>query len=177
MAKQKEETAAAEAVEVQQEGSLLDRILTEGKMARDEYQKERAKDMIGEFVGQVMSGELTMSKNMDVAINSRIAEIDRLISAQMNEIMHHEDFQKLEASWRGLQYFVNQTETSTSLKIRVMNASKKDLLKDMEKASEFDQSGLFKKVYEAEYGIFGGEPYGALIGDYEFSNHPEDMAL
>src|SRR2546430_332759 len=70
-----------------------------------------------------------------------------------------------------------QTETSTSLKIRVLNASKKDLLKDLEKASEFDQSGLFKKVYEAEYGIFGGEPYGTLIGDYEFSNHPEDMAL
>src|SRR5436190_125872 len=111
MAKQKEETAAAEAVEVQQEGSLLDRILTEGKMARDDYQKERAKDMIGEFVGQVMSGELTMSKNMDVAINSRIAEIDRLISAQMNEVMHHEEFQKLEGSWRGLQHLVRNSLT------------------------------------------------------------------
>ncbi|MFL6466421.1 MAG: type VI secretion system contractile sheath domain-containing protein, partial [Pyrinomonadaceae bacterium] len=130
MAKQKEETAAAEAVEVQQEGSLLDRILTEGKMARDEYQKERAKDMIGEFVGQVMSGELTMSKNMDVAINSRIAEIDRLISAQMNQIMHNEEFQKLEGSWRGLQHLVRNSLTGTQLKIRVMSVTKKDLLKD-----------------------------------------------
>src|SRR3954470_13920962 len=102
MATKKEAGAAAKTVEVQQEGSLLDKILTEGKMARDDFQKERAKDMIAEFVNQVMSGELTMSKNMDLAINSRIAEIDRLLSSQVNEIMHHEDFQKLEGSWRGL---------------------------------------------------------------------------
>src|SRR5215213_5002155 len=177
MAKQKEQTAAAETVEVQQEGSLLDRILTEGKMARDDYQKERAKDMIGEFVGQVMSGELTMSKNMDVAINSRIAEIDRLISAQMNEIMHQEEFQKLEGSWRGLQHLVRNSLTGPQLKIRVMSVTKKDLLKDFERALEFDQSTLFKKIYEEEYGTFGGAPYGALIGDYEFGNHPQDMAL
>src|SRR5690349_2905282 len=177
MAKQKEETAAAEAVEVQQEGSLLDRILTEGKMARDDYQKERAKDMIGEFVNQVMSGELTMSKNMDVAINSRIAEIDRLITAQMNEIMHHEDFQKLEGSWRGLQHLVRNSLTGPQLKIKVMSITKKDLLKDFERALEFDQSTLFKKIYEEEYGTFGGAPYGALIGDFEFGNHPQDMAL
>ncbi|MCV4784502.1 type VI secretion system contractile sheath large subunit, partial [Escherichia coli] len=87
--------------------------------ARDDYQKERAKDMIAEFVNQVMSGTLTMSKNMDVAINSRIAEIDRLISAQMNEIMHHEEFQRLEASWRGLQYLVRNSLTGPQLKIRV----------------------------------------------------------
>ena len=91
---QQEAAAGAEAQE--QEVSLLDQILTEGKLARDDFQKEQAKDMIAEFVGQVMSGELTLSKNMDVAINSRIAEIDRLLTSQLNEIMHHEDFQKLE---------------------------------------------------------------------------------
>src|SRR5687768_8952781 len=117
MAKQKEQDAAAQAVEVEEAGGgLLDQILSEGRLGRDEFQKERAKDMIGEFVNQVMSGELTMSKNMDVAINSRIAEIDRLISAQMNEIMHHEDFQKLEGSWRGLHYMVKNTLTSPQLK-------------------------------------------------------------
>jgi type VI secretion system protein ImpC len=151
--------------------------LTEGRMARDDFQKERAKDMIGEFVNQVMSGELTMSKNMDVAINSRIAEIDRLISSQMNEIMHHEDFQKLEGSWRGLHYMVKNTLTSPQLKIRVMSVTKKDLLKDFERALEFDQSAMFKKIYEDEYGMFGGAPFGALIGDFEFGNHPQDMAL
>ena len=177
MAKQKTEAAATETVEVQQEGSLLDKILTEGRLGRDEFQKERAKDMIGEFVSQVMSGELTMTKNMDVAINSRIAEIDRLITAQMNEIMHHEDFQKLEGSWRGLQHLVRNTLTGPMLKIRVMSITKKDLLKDFERALEFDQSTLFKKIYEEEYGTFGGAPYGALIGDFEFGNHPQDMAL
>lgn len=177
MATQKEKEAAVVTEEAQEEGGLLDKILTEGRMARDDFQKERAKDMIAEFVSSVMSGELTMSKNMDLAINSRIAEIDRLVSAQLNEIMHHEDFQKLEGSWRGLHQLVMNSETSAMLKIRVMNVNKKDLLKDLEKAIEFDQSATFKKIYEEEYGTFGGAPYGALIGDYEFGNHPQDMSL
>ncbi|MGI9034800.1 MAG: type VI secretion system contractile sheath large subunit [Pyrinomonadaceae bacterium] len=174
--KAKQTEAQVETAEAPQ-ANLLDQILTEGRMARDDFQKERAKDMIGEFVGQVMAGELTLSKDMDTAINARIAEIDRLISGQLNEIMHHEDFQKLEGSWRGLHHLVKNSLTGTQLKIRVMSASKKDLLKDFERALEFDQSALFKKIYEEEYGTFGGAPFGALIGDYEFSNHPQDMAL
>jgi len=177
MANQKEQEAAVQTAVETQEVSLLDQILTDGRMGRDDFQKERAKDMIAEFVGSVMAGELTMSKSMDVAINSRIAEIDRLVTSQMNEIMHHEDFQKLEGSWRGLNQLVMNSETGTQLKIRVLNVNKKDLLKDLERALEFDQSVLFKKVYEDEYGMFGGAPYGALIGDYEFGNHPQDMAL
>src|SRR5689334_23958026 len=132
MAKQTETAgqAGTQVVETAQEGGLLDRILTEGRLARDDFQKERAKDMIGEFVNQVMAGELTMSKNMDVAINSRIAEIDRLLSSQLNEIMHHEDFQKLEGSWRGLHYLEKNSITGPMLKIRVMSITKKYLLKD-----------------------------------------------
>ena len=177
MAEKAKQEAAAEAQEVVQEVGLLDQILTEGRLARDEFQKEQAKDMIGEFVNQVMSGELTLSKNMDVSINARIAEIDRLLSAQMNEIMHNEEFQKLEGSWRGLHHLVKNSLTGTMLKIRVISVTKKELLKDFERALEFDQSNLFKKIYEEEYGTFGGAPYGALIGDYEFGNHPQDMAL
>ena len=173
-AKQQEEAQVEEQV---QEVSLLDKILTDGRLARDEFQKESAKDMIAEFVGQVMSGQLTMSKNMDVTINARIAEIDRVVTAQMNEIMHHEDFQKLEGSWRGIHHLVKNSLTGTQLKIRVLSISKKELLKDFERALEFDQSNMFKKIYEEEYGTFGGAPYGALIGDYEFGNHPQDMAL
>ena len=161
----------------EQEVGLLDQILTEGRMARDEFQKERAKDMISEFVSQAMSGELTMTKNMDATINARVAEIDRLVTAQMNEIMHQEEFQKLEGSWRGLHHLVKNSLTGPQLKIRVMSVTKKDLLKDFERALEFDQSSLFKKIYEEEYGTFGGAPYGALIGDFEFGNHPQDMAL
>ncbi|MBV9157470.1 MAG: type VI secretion system contractile sheath large subunit, partial [Acidobacteriaceae bacterium] len=104
-------------------------------------------------------------------------QIDHLVSIQLNEIMHHASFQKLEGSWRGLRYLLDNSETSTMLKIRVLNASKKEVLKDLERAAEFDQSALFKKVYEEEYGVFGGEPFAALIGDYEFTKHPEDMEL
>ena len=175
----KQETQAEGQVQEQevQEVGLLDQILTEGRMARDDFQKDRAKDMIAEYVKQVMSGEMTMSRNMDATINARIAEIDRLISAQMNEIMHHEEFQKLEGSWRGLHHLVSNSLTGPMLKIRVMTVTKKEMLKDFERALEFDQSALFKKVYEDEYGMFGGAPFGALIGDFEFGNHPQDMAL
>src|SRR5262247_676767 len=159
------------------ESDLLTRILDKGKLARNEVQAQQAKDMIGEFVQEIMQGQLVVTKDMESAINARIAEIDRLLSAQLNEILHAEEFQKLEGSWRGLHHLVFESETGTMLKIRVMNVSKKDLLKDLERAAEFDQSALFKKVYEEEYGTFGGAPFGALIGDYEFSNHPQDMAL
>ena len=124
-----------------------------------------------------MEGTITVSKDTERMINARIAQIDKLISMQLNEIMHHPDFQKLEASWKGLNYLVQNSETGEKLKLRVMNVSKKDLLKDMEKASEFDQSTLFKKIYEEEFGMFGGASYGALIGDYEFGNNPQDLSL
>jgi type VI secretion system protein ImpC len=157
--------------------NLLARILDEGRLARDESQTQSAKDMIGEFVQQVMQGSMVVSKNIETSITSRIAAIDQLVSAQLNQIMHHEEFQKLEASWRGLHHLVFESETGTMLKIRVLNTPKKDLLRDMERAPEFDQSALFKKVYEEEFGTFGGSPIGALIGDYEFSNHPQDILL
>jgi len=169
--------AEAKPAEAVQEKGLLDTIIEEGRMARDESQRGLARDIIGEFVRQVMEGTITVSKNTELMINARIAQIDRLISQQLNEIMHHPEFQRLEASWRGLFYFINQSETGETLKIRVMNVSKKDLLRDMERAAEFDQSALFKKIYEEEYGMFGGAPYGALIGDYEFVNNPQDLSL
>ncbi len=168
---------AAEEEAVREEKGLLDRILEEGRMARDESQKGWARDVLGEFVRQVMEGAMIVSKNTEAMINARISQIDHLISRQLNEVMHHPEFQRLEASWRGLHYLVFQSETGEKLKIRVLNVSKKDLLKDFERASEFDQSALFKKVYEDEFGMFGGAAYGALIGDYEFSNHPQDLAL
>jgi len=157
--------------------SLLDKIIDQGRLARDDEQRQWARDLIGEFVDQVMDGTMTVSRDTQAMINARIARIDEVISKQVNAILHNQEFQRLEASWRGLHYFVQQTETGKDLKIRVMNVSKKDLLKDMERAPEFDQSALFKKVYEEEFGTFGGAPFGALIGDYEFTRHPQDIAL
>lgn len=160
-----------------EETGLLSKILDEGRLALDKTQAERAKDMVAEFVQTVMQGQVVVGKNVEATIAARVAQIDQYISAQLNEIMHQEEFQKLEGSWRGLHQLISASETGTMLKIRVMNVTKAELLKDMERAAEFDQSALFKKVYEEEYGTFGGSPFGALIGDYEFSNHPQDMAL
>lgn len=159
------------------QATLLDKIIVEGKMARDESQQARAKDLIGEFVTQVLDEGMTISKDTVAAINTRIAQIDELLSKQLNEVMHHADFQKLESTWRGLSYFVFNTETGTMLKLRILNATKSEILGDLEKAVEFDQSTLFKKIYEEEYGTFGGHPYGLLVGDFEFGRHPQDMAM
>ncbi|HJY07032.1 MAG TPA: type VI secretion system contractile sheath large subunit, partial [Bryobacteraceae bacterium] len=163
--------------ETTRQTNLLDTIVEEGRFGKEAASQERGKDIIKEFIGQVLQGEVTVSKDTEAMINARIAQIDHLISLQLNEILHHPSFQKLEGSWRGLKYLLDNTETSTMLKIRVLNVSKKELLKDLQRAAEFDQSATFKKIYEDEYGVFGGEPFGALIGDYEFSKHPEDIEL
>jgi type VI secretion system protein ImpC len=159
------------------EQPLLDRIIQEGKMARDESQQAYARDLVAEFVNQILDEGMTVSKDTVASIEARVAQIDQLLSDQLNEILHDESFQQLEASWRGLHFLVMNTETSTKLKLRLLNVTKKELLADLEKATEFDQSTLFKKVYEEEYGTFGGSPYGLLVGDYEFGRHPQDMAL
>ncbi|MCP4352120.1 MAG: type VI secretion system contractile sheath large subunit [Desulfobacterales bacterium] len=161
----------------EQELTLLDKIVQKGKMAHDESQVPYARDLIGEFVSQVLDEEMTVSADTAAMINSRIAMIDELISKQLNEVMHNEELQKLEASWKGLHYLVMNTETGAMLKLRLMNITKSELLNDLEKAVEFDQSQLFKKLYEEEYGTFGGHPYSMLIGDYEFGRHPQDIAL
>ncbi len=166
-------TAAAETTDL----SLLDQIVEEGRFGKEPASLERGKDIIKQFIGQILQGEVTVSKDTEAMINARIAQIDHLVSIQLNEIMHHEAFQKLEGTWRGLKYVVDNSELTPMLKIRILNASKKELLRDLQRAADFDQSAMFKKVYEEEYGLFGGEPFGALIGDYEFGKHPEDLEL
>ncbi len=174
----KPEKAAAQSADAKTtESSLLDQIVDQGRFGKEQVARERGRDMVKEFVAQVLEGEMKLSRDADATINSRVAQIDHLISLQLNEILHHPAFQKLEASWRGIKYMMDQSETSAMLKIRVLNVSKKELLRDLQRAPEFDQSVMFKKVYEDEFGIFGGEPFGALIGDYEFSKHPEDIEL
>ena len=168
---------AAAASAANADASLLDEIIEQSRVAHSDSERRHARDLIGELVDQVLAGSVTLSADLAASIDLRIAELDRLLSEQLNAIMHHADFQKLEASWRGLNYLVMQSETSPQLKIRVLNAGKKDLVKDLKAAPEFDQSALFKKIYEEEYGTFGGAPYAALIGDYEFSRHPEDFYL
>jgi type VI secretion system protein ImpC len=172
-----ETQAATESGAAATELSLLDQIISKGKLARDEQQKPRAKDLVGEFVNQILDEGMTVSRDTMAMIQAQIARIDEMLSKQLNEILHHPDFQKLEASWRGLHFLVMNTETSTRLKLRLLCASKQEIFKDLDQAIEFDQSQLFKKIYEEEYGTFGGHPFSLLVGDYEFGRHPQDMAL
>jgi type VI secretion system protein ImpC len=139
--------------------------------------KSRAQELVGALVDEALRGTVTFDKNVTKTIDAHMAALDATISKQLAAIMHHPDFQKLEGSWRGLHYLVMNTETSASLKLRVLNVSKKELFKDLDKAIEFDQSETFKKVYSSEFDTPGGEPYAALIGDYEITNHPDDIEL
>jgi type VI secretion system protein ImpC len=159
--------------------SLLDRIIQEGKMAIEPSQNEYAKKLLGQFATQILDEGMQAApdKGVIAMINERVAEIDKILSEQLNVIMHDPDFQALEGSWRGFHDMVYGTETSPRLKLRLLNVSKKELLKDLENAVDHDMSVLFKKVYEEEYGTFGGHPYSVLIGDYYFGRHPQDMAL
>lgn len=159
--------------------SLLDRIVQEGKMAIDSSQGGYARQLLGQLATQILDEGMKTSpdKGVVAAINERVAEIDRILSDQLNAIMHDPSFQALEASWRGLHDMVFGTETSSRLKLRLLNVTKQELLKDLENAVDHDMSVLFKHVYEAEYGTFGGTPYSVLIGDFEFGRHPQDLAL
>ncbi len=174
MAKKSASAAAATQV-VEREPSLLDQIVDQGRLARDETTRSWGRTLVTEFLQQVLKGEMTVSPDIEVMINRRIAQIDHLLTLQLNEILHHPQFQQLESTWRGLRYLLDQSETGVNLKIKVFNSSKKDILRDLQRVPEFDQSQMFKKVYEQEFGIFGGEPFAALIGDYYFGKGPEDI--
>jgi type VI secretion system protein ImpC len=136
---------------------------------------DRAQELTKTLVEQALAGTVTFDRNLPRTLERAIAAIDRKLSEQLNEIIHNPRFLQLEGSWRGLNYLVMNSETGTSLKLRVLNVSKRELTRDLGRAVEFDQSTLWKHIYENEFGTPGGEPYGALIGDYEWSAHPDDV--
>ncbi|WP_281558719.1 type VI secretion system contractile sheath large subunit [Thalassomonas sp. RHCl1] len=168
----------AETETLSQEGSQSGEslsILGQAIDATKQTDSSRAEELIRSLTEEALKGTVKWNKNLTVTFNQAIKVIDETISKQLSKIMHHDEFQKLEGSWRGLNHTVQNSETNATLKIRMMSLSKKELHKDLSKAVEFDQSQIFKKIYEAEFGTPGGEPYGALVGDYEFTNHPEDI--
>jgi type VI secretion system protein ImpC len=177
MAEEQAATQTAAAGAQTTETSLLDQIVDQGLRPREPAARDRGKDLIRQFVEQFLDGHVTIGRDVEVMINKRITQIDDMVSTQLNEILHNPDFQKLESSWRGLYHLVSQTRTSAMMKIRMLHCSKRELYRDFERAPEFDQNALFKKIYEEEYGVFGGAPFGALIGDYEFEKGQEDIEL
>jgi type VI secretion system protein ImpC len=159
------EAAATEGV------SLLEQVLG----ATKQTERDRAQDLVKTLVEEALTGTVTFDRNLSRTFDRAIAEIDRKLSDQLNAIIHAPKFTKLEGAWRGLHYLVMNSETGTSLKLRMLNVAKRELTRDLTRAVEFDQSQLFKKIYENEFGTPGGEPYGALIGDYEWTNAPDDV--
>ena len=166
-----QEQAAAE------EGSetILDRIFTDGRLVRDAHQEDSARGMLQGFIEEATKAGVKVDGSAKQAIAERIVALDRLISAQVNEVLHQKKFQQLEASWRNLNRLVAENELSSSMKVRVFNCQRKELARDFARAPGFDQSNFFKSVYESEFGTLGGSPFTFLIGDMEFGRSPPDI--
>ncbi len=175
MATQEQAGGQDKQVEVSELGQLLQKEFK----PRSDAAKEAVETAVRTLAEEALKGTAMISADAVGTIESIIAALDQKLSEQINLIMHHKDFQELEGAWRGLQYLVTNTETDEMLKIRVMNISKADLGRTLRrfKGTAWDQSPIFKKVYEAEYGQFGGEPFGALVGDYHFDHTPPDVEL
>ncbi len=178
MAETDTEVQAQEAEEALEAGDFAS-LLNKEIRPKSEQAKEEVEQAVQTLAEQALASSATVSADVTVTIREMIAEIDKRLTEQVNQILHHEDFQKLEGAWRGLHHLINNTETDEMLKIRVMNISKKDLHKTLKKykGTAWDQSPIFKKLYEEEYGQFGGEPYGCLVGDYHFDQSAPDVEL
>src|SRR5918993_948820 len=161
------------------EASDFDSLLRKEFKPKTDEAKDAVERAVRTLAEQALSQTKLISTDVVKSIEAMISQIDKKLTEQINLILHHPDFQKLEGAWRGLHYLVNNTETDEMLKIRFMNISKVELGKTLKrfKGTAWDQSPLFKKVYEAEYGQFGGEPFGCLVGDYYFDQTPPDAEL
>ena len=161
------------------EGDELASLLQREFKPKTEEARSAVEQAVLTLAQQALVNTQVIGDDVVKTIEAMIAELDRKLSEQINLIMHNEDFQKLEGAWRGLHHLINNTETDEMLKIRVMNISKAELSKTLKKykGTSWDQSPLFKKVYEEEYGQFGGEPFGCLVGDYYFDQSPPDVEL
>ncbi|QNQ57869.1 type VI secretion system contractile sheath large subunit [Pantoea sp. MT58] len=172
MSAEEMQAAVTEAVSA----DYLDQIIDNTQAIRRESDRSKLRSQLDSFLSEVATGAVVVSNDLVGSIEERITVIDALLSAQISKIMQAPAFQKMESSWRGLQKLV-QSSVTENTKVRVLNCTKKELIRDFKSASDFDQSVLFKSVYESEYGTFGGEPYSAFVGDFEFDAMPEDLYL
>ncbi|KQN65489.1 type VI secretion system contractile sheath large subunit [Rahnella sp. Larv3_ips] len=154
----------------------LDKIIDNTQAIRRESDRGRMKSQLNNFLAEVVSGAVVVSSDLIGSIEDRITAIDELLSSQISLIMHAPEFQRKESSWRGLHKLVESSVTENT-QVRLLQCTKQDLMKDFKSASDFDQSMLFKCVYESEYGTFGGVPFSAFVGDFQFDNTPQDIEL
>jgi type VI secretion system protein ImpC len=172
-----QEQSQAQAATV--ETTEFDGLLGKAFRPQNDVRAQAIKAGVQTLAEQALSQTALISDDAIKTIQAMIAEIDRKLTEQVNQIIHHDDFRKLEGTWRGLHYLVNNTETDETLKIRVLNISKQDLGKTLKKfkGTAWDQSPLFKRIYEDEYGTPGGAPYGCIVGDYHFDHTPPDVEI
>jgi len=170
-----EQKGAAE--KTTKETSLLDEILKETKIKPNDEGYEVARRGVQAFIAEMLAPARAQEKIDKAIVDVMIAEIDKRISAQLNEILHHADVQKLEAAWRGLKFLVDRVDFRENIKVEVLNATKDDLLNDFEDSPEIPKSGLYRIAYSNEYGVFGGKPYGLICTNYDFGPGPQDMSL
>ena len=172
-----EEQQQAEAAAAEEGGSLIDQIMQETRLKPDDDGYETAKKGIEAFIGDLLEPQRKGEKVEQKVADNMIAEIDKRISQQVDEIIHHDDFQKLESTWRGLKMVVDRTDFRENVKMEILSASKEEMLEDFEDAPDVTKSGLYQHVYSAEYGQFGGQPYGSIISDYQFGPGSQDVKL
>ncbi len=172
-----ENQSAASSGAAAEGGSLLSDIMQATKMAPSDDGYDVARKGAEAFIAEMLKPTHAKEKADKNAIDLMIAEIDRKLSTQLDEILHHPDFLKLESSWRGLKLLVDRTNFRENARIEILNCSKAALQSDFEDAPETVQSGLYKQCYANEYGTFGGEPYAMIVGNYDFGPGPQDIAL
>jgi type VI secretion system protein ImpC len=177
MADQEMEKQGAEAEAVEAEGSILDQIVQTTKYKPTDESYAIAKRGLEAFIKELVRPGAETVKVHQSVVNQIISQLDEKLSAQIDEVLHHEQFQKMESSWRGMKLLIDRTDFRENIKVEMLNVSKDDLLNDFEDSPEVVKSGLYKHVYTAEYGQFGGEPIGAMIANYEFTHHPQDIKL
>ena len=171
------QTQGAAGAQTLEGGSLLDEILAETKMTPGDEGYEVAKRGVQAFIAELIAPKREGEKVDKAFVDALIAEIDMKLSRQIDEIIHHPTFQKLESAWRGLKFVIDRCDFRENIKVELLNCSKEDLLADFEDAPEVPKSGLYKLVYSREYGQFGGKPVGAIVANYEFGPGPQDIAL
>ena len=157
--------------------SLIDQIMQETRLRPNDDGYETAKKGVAAFIGDLLAPSRRGEKVEQKVVDNMIAEIDSRISSQVDEIMHHADFQKLESAWRGLKLVIDRSDFKENIKIEMLSVSKDELMEDFEDAPDITKSGLYKHVYSAEFGQFGGKPYGSIISDYQFGPGAQDVNL
>ncbi|MFQ5674484.1 MAG: type VI secretion system contractile sheath large subunit [bacterium] len=175
MAEKEKEKASAEQVEA--DISLIDEIMQETRLKPSDEGYDTAKRGVEAFISDLLSSNREKEKVEQKLVDQMISELDKKISLQVDAVLHHEDFQKIESAWRGLKMVVDRTDFKENIRLEVLSVSKDELIEDFEDAPEVTKSGLYKHIYTAEYGQFGGRPYGAIIGNYDFGPGGQDIKL